>query len=66
MKLKVTKRYVDRYTKKIVEEGTVLDNVPEARAKELLEQKVVESVDEPEAKQKKEKVAPEQQNKTEK
>ena len=62
MKLKVTKRYVDRYTKKFVEEGTFLDNVPEARAKELLAQKVVEVVKEPETKTKKEKVAPEQQN----
>lgn len=42
MELKVTKRYVDRYTKKIVEKDTVINNVSDERAKELLEQKVVE------------------------
>lgn len=62
MKLKATKRYVDRYTRKIVEEGTVLD-VSEQRAEELIHQKVVEKIKEPEKKSSKEEVAPEQPEK---
>ena len=46
MKLKVTKRYVDKYTKKIVEKDTVFPDVEEARAKELLEAGVVQEVKE--------------------
>lgn len=46
MKLKVTKRYVDKYTKVIVEKDTVLPDVEEARAKELLEAGVVQEVKE--------------------
>lgn len=46
MKLKVTKRYVDKYTKVIVEKDTVLPDVKEARAKELLEAGVVQKVKE--------------------
>ncbi len=46
MKLKVTKRYVDKYTKVIVEKDTVLPDVKEARAKELLEAGVVQEVKE--------------------
>lgn len=62
MKLKATKRYVDRYTRKIVEEGTILD-VSESRAEELIHQKVAENIKEPEKKSKKEEVAPEQPEK---
>lgn len=50
MKLKVTKRYVDRYSKKIVEKDTVLDNVSDGRAKELIAQKVAEQYTEKAAK----------------
>ena len=46
MKLKVTKRYVDKYTKVIVEKDTVFPDVEEARAKELLEAGVVQEVKE--------------------
>ena len=46
MKLKVTRRYVDKYTKVIVEKDTVLPDVKEARAKELLEAGVVQEVKE--------------------
>ena len=46
MNLKVTKRYVDKYTKKIVEKDTVFPDVEEARAKELLEAGVVQEVKE--------------------
>ena len=46
MKLKVTKRYVDKYTKVIVEKDTVPPDVEEARAKELLEAGVVQEVKE--------------------
>lgn len=46
MKLKVTKRYVDKYTKKIVEKDTVFPDVEEVRAKELLEAGVVQEVKE--------------------
>lgn len=35
MKIEVTKRYVDRMTKAICEEGTVLD-YPDERARELI------------------------------
>ena len=35
MDLKVVKRYVDRYTKEVVEPGTVLKNVSQERAAEL-------------------------------
>lgn len=56
MKLKVTKRYVDRYTKKTVEKGTVIEE-NEKRAKELIDQKMAV----PEKDSKKEKVAPVQQ-----
>lgn len=47
MKLKVTKRYVDKYTKVIVEKDTVLPDVEEARAKELLTAGVAQEVKEP-------------------
>lgn len=50
MKLKVTKRYVDRYSKKIVEDNTILDNVSDGRAKELIAQKVAEQYTEKAAK----------------
>ena len=37
MNLKTTKRYADRITKELVEPGTILKEVPEARARELAE-----------------------------
>ena len=40
--LKTIKRYVDKYTKEIVEVGTELKNVPPERLKELVEAGVVE------------------------
>ncbi|MDE7436674.1 MAG: hypothetical protein K2N01_12765 [Lachnospiraceae bacterium] len=43
MKIRAIKRYVDRYSKKIIEEGTELD-VAEERAKELIRQQVAERV----------------------
>jgi hypothetical protein len=54
VKLKVTKRYIDRYTRKPVEKGKVIE-VSESRGKELIGQKVAE----PESR--KDKVAPVQQ-----
>lgn len=39
--MKVIKRYVDKYTKEIVEAGTELKNVPPERLKELIEAGVV-------------------------
>ena len=39
MKIKVTKRYVDKYTKKIVEEGTETEMTAE-RGKELIKEGV--------------------------
>lgn len=39
MKIKVTKRYVDKYTKKIVEEGTEMEMTAE-RGKELIKEGV--------------------------
>ncbi|MBR2528818.1 MAG: hypothetical protein IKE58_10165 [Blautia sp.] len=44
MKLKVTKRYVDKYTKETVPMGTVLQDVTEARAQELLKAGVAEKI----------------------
>ena len=44
MKLKVTKRYVDKYTKETVPMGTVLQDIPEERAQELLEAGVAENI----------------------
>lgn len=41
MKLKATKRYVDKYTKKIIEKGDIMD-VDKKRAEELMKQKVAE------------------------
>lgn len=60
MKLKATKRYVDRYTKKVIEEGAVIE-ADETRAKELISQYV--AVPEKEKKQAVgiDKVAPVQQ-----
>lgn len=60
MKLKVTKRYVDRFTKKIVEEGAVIE-AGENRAKELIGQKVAEPVESLKKESKSGKVAPVQQ-----
>ena len=40
--MKVIKRYVDKYTKEIVEAGTELKNVPKERLQELIEAGVVE------------------------
>ena len=40
--MKVIKRYVDKYTKEIVEAGTVLKNLTPEREKELLEAGVIE------------------------
>ena len=36
MNLKTTKRYADRITKELVEPGTILKEVPEVRARELI------------------------------
>lgn len=41
--MKVIKQYVDKYTKEIVPVGTILKNVSEARAKELIAAGVVET-----------------------
>lgn len=46
MKVKATKRYVDKFTKKIVESGTVLNNVSEERAKKLVAESAVEIIEE--------------------
>lgn len=46
MKVKATKRYVDKFTKKIIESGTVLNNVSEERAKELAAEGAVEIIEE--------------------
>nr|DAL96694.1 MAG TPA: hypothetical protein [Caudoviricetes sp.] len=43
MKIKVTKRYVDKYTKKIVEEGTEMEMTAE-RGKELIKEGVAKEV----------------------
>ena len=43
MKIKVTKRYVDKYTKKIVEEGTETEMTAE-RGKELIKGGVAKEV----------------------
>lgn len=43
MKIRTTKRYVDRYSKKIIEKGTVLE-VKEDRAEELIRQKAAERI----------------------
>lgn len=43
MKVRATKRYVDRYSKQVIEEGTEFD-VPEDRAEELIGQQAVERV----------------------
>ena len=50
MKLKVTKSYVDRYTLVETEKGTILNDVPDKRAKELIGQGVAEEVKQEEAK----------------
>lgn len=47
MNLKCTNRYVDKYTKEIVEVDTQLKDVPGARAKALLAAGVVQEVKEP-------------------
>lgn len=44
--LKATKRYVDKFSKQIIEEGTVLKNVGENRAKELIAEGVAEEAKE--------------------
>ncbi len=49
MKVKATRRYVDRYNKNIVEEGTEFE-VSDERAKELLEQKAVKILNEKQGK----------------
>lgn len=46
MKLKAVKRYVDKYTKEIVEPDTELNDVPKERAEELVKEGVAEIVDE--------------------
>lgn len=46
MKVKATKRYVDKFTKKIIESGTVLNNVSEERAKELVAESAAEIIEE--------------------
>ena len=43
MKIKVTKRYVDKYTKKIVEEGIETEMTAE-RGKELIKEGVAKEV----------------------
>ena len=43
MKIKVTKRYVDKYTKKSVEEGTETEMTAE-RGKELIKEGVAKEV----------------------
>lgn len=60
MKLKVTKRYVDRHTKEIVEKDSVIEEL-EARAKELIKEGVAEQIKEAEQK-KTDKTVPEKQN----
>lgn len=60
MKLKVTKRYVDRYTKKTVEAGSTIDP-NDSRAKELIAQGVAELAEKQKNQEKTSKVAPEQQ-----
>lgn len=49
MKLEVTKRYVDRNTKKIVEKDSIIEE-SESRAKELLREGVAEQIKETEQK----------------
>lgn len=49
MRLKAVKRYVDKYTKNIVEEGTILDVAKEGRAKELIKEGVMQEVKDTEA-----------------
>ena len=44
MNLKVIKRYVDRFTKEIIEVGTILKDVSEKRAEELVDAKVAEEI----------------------
>ena len=46
MKLKVTKKYVDKYTHKMIYPGEILDNVSEERAAELQKAGVAEKVNE--------------------
>lgn len=46
MNLKTTKRYADRITKELVEPGTILKEVPEARARELIEAGVAKKLPE--------------------
>lgn len=53
MRLKAVKRYVDKYTKNIVEEGTILDVVKEGRAKELIKEGVMQEIKDAEAEPKK-------------
>lgn len=52
MKLKAIKRYVDKYTKKIVEADTILEE-KEIRAKELITEGVVQEIKGSEAEPKK-------------
>lgn len=52
MKLKVTKRYVDKYSRKIVEADTTLEE-KESRAKELIAEGVAQEIKGNEAEPKK-------------
>lgn len=47
MKLKSTHRYVDKYSKKIIECDTILEDVSESRAKELIAAGVAAEIPEP-------------------
>lgn len=49
MKVRATRRYVDRYSKQVIEEGAEFD-APEDRAKELIGQQVAERVVKPSSK----------------
>lgn len=49
MKIRATKRYVDKYTKKIIEAGTIMNNVSIQRAEELEKQSVIEIIQEKKA-----------------
>ena len=44
MKLRVTKRYVDKHTKETVYPDTVLDDASNERAQELIDAGVVEKI----------------------
>lgn len=49
MKIRATKRYVDKYTKKIIEAGAIMNNVSIQRVEELEKQNVIEIIQEKKA-----------------